>query len=68
MISEVSAITSKDSKTKLSKESLEEISKVINEERTRLYEKKKVNDALEGLTPEERAKIIADYLAKKSSN
>ncbi len=68
VISTVSAITSNESKVKLSKNSLEEISKVINEERTRLYEKKKVSDALEGLTPEERAKIIADYLSKKKNN
>ena len=65
MISEVSAITSKDNKTKLSKESLEEISKVINEERTRIYEKKKMNDSLEGLSPLERAKIMTEYLSKQ---
>lgn len=67
LISEVSAITSRESKTNLTKESFEEISKVINEERTRLYEKKKLEKELEGKTPLERAKIMAEYFSKKQN-
>ncbi|MBQ0009005.1 MAG: DNA primase [Firmicutes bacterium] len=64
VISEVSAISTKENKTKLTKDSLEEISKVISEERTRLYEKKKLEKELEGKTPMERAKLMAEYLSK----
>ena len=64
-ISEVSALSVKESKTKLTKESLEEISKVINEERTRIYERKKLEKELEGKTPMEKAKIMAEYYSSK---
>ena len=67
IISEVSAITSKEKKTTLTKESLEQISKVINEERVRLYEKKKMEKELEGKTPMEKAKIMAEYISKKNN-
>ena len=68
LISEVSAITNRESKTSLTRESFEEISKVINEERTRLYEKKKMLKECEGKTPLEQAEIIAKYLANKKTN
>ena len=68
IISEVSAITNRESKAKLTTDSLEEISKVINEERTHLYNKKKMEKELEGKSPLERAKIMAEYFSKKQAN
>ena len=67
LISEVSAISNRNGVTNLTKESFEEISKVINEERTRLYEKKKMEKELEGKSPLERAKIMAAYFSKKAN-
>ena len=68
LISEVSAITNRKSSSNLTRETMIQLSKVINEERTRLYEKKKMLKECEGKTPLEQAEIIAKYLANTKTN
>ena len=68
LISEVSAITNRKTSSNLTRETLEQLSKVISEERTRLYEKNKMLKECEGKTPLEQAEIIAKYLANKKTN
>lgn len=65
ILSEVSAISFRKDKTKFSKQTLEDCKKVINEERTRIYEKNALKQACLGKTAEEQAKILTEYLSKR---
>lgn len=65
LLSEVSAISFRKDKATFSKQTLEDCKKVISEERTRLYNKNAMKSACEGKSPQEQAKIIADYFSKK---
>ena len=65
LISEISAITFRKDKQKFSKRTLEDCETVIQEERTKIYEKNALKQACLGKTPEEQARIIADYISKK---
>ena len=65
ILSEISAIGFRKDKTKYSKKTLEDCEQVINEERTKIYEKNALRQACLGKTPEEQAKILTEYLSKK---
>jgi len=65
VVSEISAISFRKDKTKFSKQTLKDCNTVINEERTKIYEKNTMRQACEGKSPEEQAKIIAEYISKK---
>ena len=65
LISEISAISFRKDKTKFSKRTLEDCETVINEERTKIYEKNALKQACLGKSPEEQARIIAEYISKK---
>ena len=65
LISEISAISFRKDKAKFSKRTLEDCETVINEERTKIYEKNALKQACLGKSPEEQARIIAEYISKK---
>ena len=65
IISEITAIGFRKDKAKYSKKTLEDCQVVINEERTKIYEKNVLKQQCEGKSPEEQARIIAEYLKKK---
>ena len=65
LISEISAISFRKDKQKFSKRTLEDCETVINEERTKIYEKNALKQACLGKSPEEQARIIAEYISKK---
>ena len=65
IISEISAISFRKDKAKFSKKTLEDCQVVINEERTKIYEKNALKQACLGKSAEEQARIIADYLQKR---
>lgn len=65
LISEISAISFRKDKQKFSKRTLEDCETVIQEERTKIYEKNALKQACLGKSPEEQARIIAEYISKK---
>ena len=65
IISEITAIGFRKDKEKYSRKILEDCQVVINEERTKIYEKNVLKQQCEGKSPEEQARIITDYLKKK---
>lgn len=65
LLSEVSAITFRQSKVEFTKEALQDCGDVIEKEKARLHERKTLKGALEGKSPEEQARILTEYLAKK---
>ena len=65
IISEISAISFRKDKAKYSKKTLEDCQVVINEERTKIYEKNAMRQACIGKSPEEQARILTEYLSKK---
>ena len=65
IISEISAISFRKDKAKYSKKTLEDCQVVINEERTKIYEKNALKQACLGKSPEEQARILKDYLSKR---
>ena len=65
IISEITAIGFRKDKEKYSRKVLEDCQVVINEERTKIYEKNVLKQQCEGKSPEEQARIITDYLKKK---
>ena len=65
IISEITAIGFRKDKAKYSMKTLEDCQVVINEERTKIYEKNVLKQQCEGKSPEEQARIIAEYLKKK---
>ena len=65
ILSEISAIGFRKDKTKFSKKTLEDCEQVINEERTKIYEKNALRQACLGKSPEEQARILTEYLSKK---
>ena len=65
IISEITAIGFRKDKEQYSKKVLEDCQVVINEERTKIYEKNLLKQECEGKSPEEQARIIAEYLKKK---
>ena len=67
IISEISAISFRKDKTKYSKQTLEDCRVVINQERTRIYEKNALKQQCLGKSPEEQAQILTEYLKKKNS-
>ena len=67
VISEISAISFRKDKTKFSKKTLEDCQNVINEERTKIYEKNTLKQACLGKSPEEQALILKEYLSKKDN-
>ena len=67
IISEISAISFRKDKAKFSKKTLEDCQVVINEERTKIYEKNALKQACLGKSAEEQARIIADYLSKRKN-
>ena len=68
IISEISAISFRKDKAKFSKKTLEDCQVVINEERTKIYEKNALKQACLGKSAEEQARIITDYLSKRNKN
>ena len=67
IISEITAIGFRKDKAKFSKKLLEDCEVVINEERTKIYEKNALKTECEGKSPEEQARILAEYLKKKKN-
>ena len=67
IISEISAISFRKDKAKFSKKTLEDCQVVINEERTKIYEKNALKQACIGKSAEEQARIIAEYLQKRKN-
>ena len=67
IISEISAISFRKDKAKFSKKTLEDCQSVINEERTKIYEKNTLKQACLGKSPEEQALILKEYLSKKDN-
>ena len=67
VISEISAISFRKDKTKFSKKTLEDCQNVINEERTKIYEKNTLKQSCVGKSPEEQARILKEYLSKKAN-
>ena len=67
IISEISAITFRKDKAKFSKKTLEDCQNVIKEERVKIYEKNKLREDCLGKSPEEQARILADYLSKRKN-
>ena len=65
IISEISAISFRKDKAKYSKKTLEDCQVVINEERTKIYEKNALKQACVGKSPEEQARILTEYLSKR---
>lgn len=65
IISEVSAISFRKDSAKFSKQTLEDCKNVINEERTKIYEKNAMKQACLGKSAEEQAKILTEYLSKR---
>ena len=65
ILSEITAIGFRKDKTKFSKKTLEDCELVINEERTKIYEKNALRQACLGKSPEEQARILTEYLSKK---
>ena len=65
IISEISAISFRKDKAKYSKKTLEDCQVVINEERTKIYEKNTLKQACLGKSPEEQARILTEYLSKR---
>ena len=68
IISEISAISFRKDKAKFSKRALHDCQVVINEERTKIYEKNKLKQDCLGKSPEEQARILTEYLSKKNKN
>ena len=64
IINEISAINFRKDKAKYSKKTLEDCNTVINEERTKIYEKNALRQACQGKSVEEQAKILKDYISK----
>ena len=67
IISEISAISFRKDGAKFSKKLLEDCETVINEERTKIYEKNALKQACLGKSAEEQARIIAEYLKNKKN-
>ena len=67
IISTISAISFRKDKTKFSKQTLVDCNSIIEKERTRLYQRNEMKQALEGKTPEEQAEIIKKYLPRKDN-
>ena len=67
IISEISAISFRKDKAKYSKKVLEDCQVVINEERTKIYEKNTLKQQCLGKSAEEQAQILAAYLKKKNN-
>ena len=65
ILSEISAISFRKDKAKYSKKTLEDCQVVINEERTKIYEKNTLKQACLGKSPEEQARILTEYLSKR---
>ena len=65
IISEISAISFRKDKTQFSKRTLQDCQAVIDEERTKIYEKNKLKQDCLGKSPEEQARILTAYLSKK---
>ena len=65
IISEISAISFRKDKAVYSKQTLEDCKVVINEERVRIYEKKKLRQECLGKSPEEQARLLTEYLSKR---
>ena len=65
IISEISAIGFRKDKAKFSRKTLEDCQVVINEERNKIYAKNALKQDCLGKSPEEQARIIAEYLKKK---
>ena len=65
IISEISAISFRKDKAKYSKKTLQDCQVVINEERTKIYEKNRLRQECLGKTPEEQARILTEYLSKR---
>lgn len=64
ILSEVSAIAFRKDKAEFSKQTLNDCKTVIDEERTKIYEKNAMKQACLGKSPEEQARILAEYLSK----
>lgn len=67
IISEISAISFRKDKAKFSKKTLEDCQAVINEERTKIYEKNALKQACLGKSAEEQARILTEYLSKRKN-
>ena len=67
IISEISAISFRKDKAKYSKKTLEDCQVVINQERTKIYEKNALKQQCLGKSPEEQAQILTEYLKKKNN-
>ena len=67
IISEISAISFRKYKAKYSRKTLEDCQVVINEERNKIYAKNALKQECLGKSPEEQARIIAEYLKKKNN-
>ncbi len=65
IISEISAISFRKDKAVYSKQTLEDCKVVINEERVKIYEKKKLRQECLGKSPEEQARLLTEYLSKR---
>jgi DNA primase len=65
VINEISAISFRKDKTKFSKKTIEDCITVINEERTKIYEKNKLRQECEGKSVEEQARILKEYISKR---
>ena len=67
IISEISAISFRKDKAKYSKKTLEDCQVVINQERTKIYEKNALKQQCLGKSAEEQAQILTEYLKKKNN-
>ena len=65
IISEISAISFRKDKAVYSKQTLEDCKVVINEERVKIYEKKKLRQECLGKSPEEQARLLTEYLSRR---
>ena len=66
IISEISAISFRKDSTKFSKKKMEDCVSVINEERTKIYERNKFRQEFEGKSVEEQARLLKEYISKKN--
>ena len=67
VLSEISAISFRKDKETFSKKKLEDCQNVINEERTKIYRKNALKQAIEGKSPEEQARILTEFLNDKKA-
>ena len=67
VLSEISAISFRKDKETFSKKKLEDCQNVINEERTKIYKKNALKQAIEGKSPEEQARILTEFLNDKKA-